>query len=377
MDPIEKAIRSAFEKGSAEDRAFREKVYRSAFAALDKAIKANPAMTVEAAIRRRKALQAKVAEIESEFLPAVDAPSVEPGRPAPPVQPPQARSPSVEPPPARQAGRPAARREPSIAADDPVLSGPVPVVAPDGEYPAATARSRTQAGRGPAVDPDRNEARARPRRRPYVLLFVIVTLLAAAGIGAWWASQTGLFLSPAERDTSVPNPPQTSEPEDFAPEQEAAPNQAGTADPNRNWIGIFSPADPSSVTAAGGSTAEVMQDDGGQFLRVASGAAGATVLFDVGQGVLEQLAGKSATFDIVARGADGQQTEMAVDCNFGDLGDCGRKRYAVSFEKADYLFEVAFPNENPGAEGTIAVNSDFTGSGKAVDIYEIRVSVSE
>lgn len=376
MDPIEKAIRSAFEKGSAEDRAFREKVYRSAFAALDKAIKANPAMTVEAAIRRRKALQAKVAEIESEFLPAVGAPTVEPEQPAPPMQAPQAaapgRPPSVEPPPARPVDRPAARREPSIAADDPVLSGPVPVVAPDGEYPAAAARAR-----GPAVDPDRNEARARPRRRPYVLVFVMATLVAAAGIGAWWASQTGLFLSQAERDTSVPNPPQTSEPEDFVPEQEAAPNQAGTADPNRNWIGIFSPADPSSVTAAGGSTAQVMQDGGGPFLRIVSGAAGATVLFDVGQGVLEQLAGKSATFDIVARGAEGQQTEMAVDCNFGDLGDCGRKRYAVSFEKADYLFEVAFPNENPGAEGTIAVNSDFSGSGKAVDIYEIRVSVSE
>ncbi len=35
MDPIEKAIRNAFEKGNADDRAFRERVYRSAFAALN------------------------------------------------------------------------------------------------------------------------------------------------------------------------------------------------------------------------------------------------------------------------------------------------------------------------------------------------------
>ncbi|RWK67297.1 MAG: hypothetical protein EOR45_35765, partial [Mesorhizobium sp.] len=73
MDAIEKAIRNAFEKGNAEDRAFRERVYRSAFAALDRALQANPNVTVEVAIKRRKAVQAKITEIESEFLPAVPA----------------------------------------------------------------------------------------------------------------------------------------------------------------------------------------------------------------------------------------------------------------------------------------------------------------
>ncbi|TIS64088.1 MAG: hypothetical protein E5W43_17700, partial [Mesorhizobium sp.] len=73
MDAIEKAIRNAFEKGNPEDRAFREKVYRSAFAALDRVLQANPNVTVEAAINRRKAVQAKITEIESEFLPAVQA----------------------------------------------------------------------------------------------------------------------------------------------------------------------------------------------------------------------------------------------------------------------------------------------------------------
>mgnify|MGYP000937047024 CR=1 FL=1 len=86
MDAIEKAIRNAFEKGNADDRAFREKVYRSAFAALDRALQANPGVTVEVAIKRRKAMQAKIAEIESEFLPAVgareQAPAASPAAPA-------------------------------------------------------------------------------------------------------------------------------------------------------------------------------------------------------------------------------------------------------------------------------------------------------
>ena len=92
MDAIEKAIRNALEKGNAEDRAFREKVYRSAFAALDRALQANPGVTVEVAIKRRKAIQATITEIESEFLPAVpdvgaqvDAPAVEPAATAAPT----------------------------------------------------------------------------------------------------------------------------------------------------------------------------------------------------------------------------------------------------------------------------------------------------
>ncbi|TIT59921.1 MAG: hypothetical protein E5W60_19580, partial [Mesorhizobium sp.] len=58
LDAIEKAIRNAFEKGNAEDRVFRERVYRSAFAALDRVLQANPNVTVELAIKRRKAVQA-------------------------------------------------------------------------------------------------------------------------------------------------------------------------------------------------------------------------------------------------------------------------------------------------------------------------------
>ena len=77
---IEKAIRSAFEKGDAEDKSFREKVYRSAFAALDRALQQNPNVTVEVAIRRRKALQAQITEIESEFIAAAP-----PAAPVPPA----------------------------------------------------------------------------------------------------------------------------------------------------------------------------------------------------------------------------------------------------------------------------------------------------
>lgn len=461
MDAIEKAIRGAFEKGDAEDKAFREKVYRSAFAALDRALQANPNVTVETAIARRKSLQAKITEIESEFIPAVpeidpavfdfsddSAAAVEPGtRPAPsapavePVAPPvapvaEAAAPRVEPavptidvspptapapapaveapaievgskteaPPARPASA-SSRTEPSFA-PEPVTAEPT--VAPErsfapepsveaiateqGEDPTAfTAPDVAALDMGPPrqppaeeeayeVSPDPDAAVARERRRPYAAMFIAVTLFVAAAMGLWWAVQTGLLKSPAERDTSVPNPPATAEAEDFIPEDEEpvqAPKKPGETDELKNWITVFNPADASQVSAPTDTSAEVVEGDEGQVLRIRSGTSGSAILFDVGQGVLEQIAGKRAIFDIVARAEEGQETQISVSCNFGELGDCGRKRYAVGHERGEFLFEIELPAGQPGAGGTIAISSDISNQGKAVDISEIKVSVGE
>lgn len=373
MDPIEKAIRAAFEKGDARDRAFREKVYRQAFAALDRALQANPGLTVESAMNRRKQLQAKIAEIESEYIPVVAAdPRVDVGG-----------GPGI----GRAASDPLSgsvelRMEPGApaAAPEPVVD----VTAPENQVDVARFDARAEYGPpgtashdDAAVAPDPDLARARRRRRrPYALFFIAATLIAALGMGLWFAYETGLFLTPAERDTSVPNPPPTIGGEDFIPENEDPPVLSSQPDAGRDWIGIFKPDDATKVAAPTDASAQAMQDESGGFLRIRSGASGSAIVFDVGQGILEKIEGRKATFDIVARGGDNKATEMAIDCNFGELGDCGRKRYAVGFERADFLFEVMMPAAKPGAGGTIAVNSDFSGQGKQVDVYEIKVSVA-
>ncbi|HEU4985439.1 MAG TPA: hypothetical protein VFT89_00095, partial [Rhizobiaceae bacterium] len=89
---MEKAIRTALEKGDAQDRAFREKVYRSAFSALERSLKAQPELTVEAAIKRRNHLKSKITEIESEFIPAVA-----PASPGPVVSPRPQAAPAADP----------------------------------------------------------------------------------------------------------------------------------------------------------------------------------------------------------------------------------------------------------------------------------------
>jgi hypothetical protein len=397
LDAIEKAIRNAFEKGNAEDRAFRERVYRSAFAALDRVLQANPNITVEAAISRRKAVQAKIAEIESEFIPAVPDVTLPPenvaaaggGAPAPRVETSAASAaPSVDAP--RPSGPTAP--SPSITVDGPVQPDPsdqprsrvlpvVPDIMPDEtvlpDAPSLDEAPGAAVGNGAQVAPDRDERRIRGRRLPLTAIFVVATLLAAVGIGGYFAIQNGVFKTAAQLDTGPPEPTPTLDSEDSSPPAPGSPQKPGEADQSKNWINVFSPSDPTHVSAPSDASADVMKDDTGQFLRIRSGASGSAIAFDVGQGVLEKLAGKHAMFDIIARSEEGKETQISVDCNFGNLGDCGRKRYAVGHERNEYLFDVLFLDKHPGAAGTIAVNSDFDKQGKSVDIYEIRVSIAE
>ncbi|ESY11426.1 hypothetical protein NKK48_20525 [Mesorhizobium sp. C386A] len=399
MDAIEKAIRNAFEKGNAEDRAFRERVYRSAFAALDRVLQANPGVTVEAAIKRRKAVQEKIAEIESEFLPAVPDVAAQTQSAAQTqdtaltqrvAQPQDAVQGAAEAPAVDAPTGVAAGPSPAIVVDEPVqpeasdaprsrVLPVVPDIMPDATLPGAPAIDMADSAPAEAaaeVAPDRDERRIRGRRLPLTAIFFGVTLLAAAGIGLYFAVQTGVFKTPAQLDTAPPEAPPTVDDDDFTPPADTTePQQPGVAEQTRDWINVFTPTDPTHVATPSDAKADVVQDDTGSFLRIRSGASGSAISFDVGQGVLEKLAGKHAVFDIVARAEDGKDTQISVDCNFGDLGDCGRKRYAVGQQRNEYLFDVKFPDKPPGAAGSIAINSDFDKQGKAVDIYEIRVSI--
>lgn len=374
MDPVEKAIRNALEKGNAEDRAFRERVYRSAFAALERATQSQPQLTVEMAIKRRQNLQARITSIESEFLPAA---------PALPVQPDEvptisletedygAAAPAVE----AHADDDGRQQAPSVRLDDAPASAPA---APSVDLGAPDAAPPLAGDVPPAAQVAQDDVRTMRRRRPLAGMFVAVTLLCAAAIGGWWAHQTGLLRLPSPSDAPPP-PPQLSESEEFDPAREAAApvDDLGGGQELRNWITVFSPDDSSGVNAPTGASAEVSEDESGRFIRIRSGKDGADVVFDVGQGVLERIAGKKAVFDISARAEEGTQTQISISCDFGEMGDCGRKRYAVGYERGEYLFDVELSANRPGAGGSIAVNSDFTNEGKALDVYEIRVSVLE
>lgn len=341
MDPFEKAIRNAFEKGDPGQRAFREKVYHSAFAALERALQNNAGITPDAAARRRQLLSDRISQIESEFIPAV--------APAPQAPAGQARAPSVSVDPVRRpaGGEPAA----------PTLGG--------------MERRGAQRPRPPADDeiepPSYGKYAPRQRkRRPWLSLVVTIAVLAALGVGAWW-----LFFTPGGGPGRFIPPMET---EDFSPSQPSTPPPVLSGNDLGDWLVIFEPNDASTVSAPGDSRAEIAQDEDERFMRITSGASGTPILFDVRQSVLEQIAGRRAVFNIVARVDEGGGTQMSVECSLGELGDCGRKRYAVGVNAEEFLFEIDLPSVEPGAGGTIAINPDVEGRGRAVDIIAIRVT---
>lgn len=360
MDSIEKAIRSAFAKGDPGDRAFREKVYRSAFGALDRALQASPNMTEAIAARRRETLLAAITAIETEFVPArpAEAATRQPASP-----PPRQAAPAVAP-------EMAASDEVAAPEVAPEMAAPArgrreePTFAPslDGERrPAAGPPGKAGSGADGGIEaPPREGRRRRPRRRFGLAgLLVLLLLVAGAAAALWWLAGSG---GPG---LVRPQPPQAG--------GDAAPRIPGAADALEGWIDIFTPADPTTVAAPGDSQAEVMEDDGERFIRIRSGASGSPVLFDIGQGILEQAAGRRAVFNVVARAPDGRGTQISVDCSLGELGDCGRKRYAVGATREEFLFEIDLPATRPGSGGTIAVHPDIEGGGRSVDIYAIRL----
>ena len=201
-----------------------------------------------------------------------------------------------------------------------------------------------------------------------------MALLVAAVVGIGWAMQSGVFRTSAPSGTA----PATAEGEDFTPgDGTTAPLKPGEADRSRTWITVFSPNDPALVNAPSDARAEVMEDDTGSFLRIRSGTSGSAVSFDVGQGILETLAGKRAVFDIVARAEDGKQTQISVDCNFGELGDCGRRATPSATRATNICSTCSFPTSGRVRPAPSPINSDFDQQGKSVDIYTIRVSVAE
>lgn len=337
MDPIEKAIRNAFAKGDPAERAFREKVYRSAFAALDRAIADSPNMTEAIAGRRRQALLAAITAIETEFVPArpagVAAGAPQQMSPQEPVQPATAEI------------------TPEVSPEPPV----VPAVSPTLEGERRPVRRQADGASGKLAG-GRKAPAGRPRRFRFAGLLATLLLLAGiAAVGWWLVTSAGTGLLPR--------------PQDRAP----APPAAANADALEGWIDIFSPSDPATIAAPGDSRAEVMEDDGQRFMRIHAGASGSPVLFDIGQGVLEQVAGGRAVFNIVARASDGEETQISVECSLGDLGDCGRKRYDVGATREEFLFEIDLAPVRPGSGGTIAIAPGIDGGSRSVDIYAIRV----
>ncbi len=384
MDGIESAIRNALARGDVRDRTFRERVYRSVFAALERKLAENPELGPDEAQHRREVLKQRIVGIEKEFVPRpVPAAAAAPAPVRPPEVHPEVREeahpPAVEPQ-HRHAGAPPGAA-PVVEAERSmrqVRPGPARIepsveplsVHPDRESPMGEFSLPGIAGdlRDDAAD-DPEER----RRRPWVLLMIGAVVAAILAIGLWWAVTTGMF---GRDDGSVPNPPVELEEDEFEPGTPPPLSQDGSSEPS--WVTIFSAADTTGVAPLGGARVETLTEEDKPFLRATSPNAEAAIRFSVPADALAKVAGGKAIFDLVARAQEGEEPQISVSCDFGALGGCGRHRYVVGLHKSDYLFEVDIPaGAPPAGGGSISLITDVEGGGKAVDLFEIRLAPAQ
>lgn len=429
---MEAAIRGALDKAGIPGAQARRRIYDSARAALDRSLERQGIVDPERVDDHRHKLEILIADIEAEWAPpstpepapvaetpaVAEAPPVaaprepepaEPEAPAPsrPVYDVQAAlgpeqdAPSVTTPSrddmAGSAERPQ-RPAPTVAPVSHETRSPAPTVAgadldfaPDAGHhaaPAATVPGITAerpphveapaAGPAKPAKPAKKIKTPKPRKEKrrrgiFASMFSAAVMLSFLGIGVWWLIESGALKSAAERDTSVPNPPPSLSRDDFA----GGPQQLNPGSGfSGEWANVFTPGRDGAPEVRGNASAEVIEEAEGNVLRIISGSGGTDgeVLVPLGADVMQALAGRNSVLALTVRSASPEATQIYVKCEFSVLGECGRRRFDVTYDTTDILFSLDYDRAlAPNEGGYLVINSDISGAGKGIDLLAVRI----
>ncbi|THV17171.1 hypothetical protein [Rhizobium rhizophilum] len=393
MSGLETAIRNALERSDRANAETRARVYQSARQALETGLGKQNIDDPEVINYQRRRLEALIHSIEQEerarleirpeiSAPSVAGPSAAPAAPTPRAAPEPAMAPSSE--------RSAGRVEPGFASLDQAggrgAGQDEPSFDDEIEMSPRVARDAHANDEGPMPDMRSERPLKAPRRRRgrVARLLMLSVFVATFGIGAWWVYSSGLLLSDAERDTSVPNPPPRVESEDFteatdpAAEPQAAGPQAldargGFSD---DWIEVFEPQQVSAIRPRANALVDIVTASDGSAAQIVSRSrdeAGA-VEVTVPAEVLREMAGRTSTIALTLQSTDDDPVQISVECDFPRMGDCPRHRFTVNPQKLDALFRVSFDNGMaPSTPGRLLINADIEGGGRGVNLYAVRV----
>ncbi|MBB3916369.1 regulator [Rhizobium fabae] len=396
MSGLETAIRTALENSERDNPEVRARIYQSARQALEAGLRKQDITDAEVVAHHRHRLESTIHAIEGEERDRLHPRQRPPEVPVPPV---------VEMPPAP------VHRPDVDDIDSPMISGETrapdvimrrgddssldDVHASNTDHLAAAPVGEERLQRGQrAKDMDFRPERAAGRRKPrkfFSRLLVWCVLLAFIGIGAWWAHTSGLLLTAAERDTSVANPPASTQPEDFTGNDDSAKNDGAantgshtdepvTIDPQNSfsadWIPVFKPDEADKIQNGRRARTEKITENDGPAVRLISesGAADGNISISVPASVLQQLAGKSSTIALTLQSTSDEPTQVTVECNFQSLGNCARHRFSVTREKSDALLQVKFDRSlAPNSPGTLTINSDLDGKARGINLFAVRI----
>ncbi|MGO8102398.1 regulator [Rhizobium leguminosarum] len=390
MSGLETAIRTALENSDRDNPEVRARIYQSARQALEAGLRKQDITDTEVVSHHRHRLESTIHAIEGEERDRLH---------------PRQRPPEVPVPPVVEMPAPPVHQAEADAFDGPAVSGETrapelmhrgdessldDVHAGNTDHLAAAPVGEERLARGQrATNMDFRPERAAGRRKPrkfFSRLLVWCVLLAFIGIGAWWAHTSGLLMTAAERDTSVANPPASTQPEDFTGNDDSAGNagshtdQPVTIDPQNSfsadWIPLFKPEDADKIQSGPRARTEKITENDGPAVRLISesGAADGNISISVPPSVLQQLAGKSSTIALTLQSTTDEPTQITVECNFQTLGNCARHRFNVTREKSDALLQVKFDRSlAPNSPGTLTINSDLDGKARGINLFAIRI----
>jgi hypothetical protein len=332
MDPIEKAIRNALEKGDPLNPGFRERVYHSAEQALSKSLAMHQGMDPADRHARIERLRRIAASIEQEFEPAV-----EPERTlAHPV---------------RQEPEPEPYRPPS----------PAPAADPDrmilSTHPVKRASKRT-GSRKPG---------------PLIGIFVFVTFFALVVMFGWVIWSSSIIDVFRDGGTIGGSPSNVSN-------SGGNPGDLGARDPEEGWVSVFSPADAGALDTSNGVSAELNGSGNEAYVLLKPGEQSArdgAVSVEFGKGLLETFRGKNILINIEARATTDEIVQMSVGCDLAGAGSCQRTRFGLENQVTDNLLSVKLDDVSPEASGSISIIPDIDGKSRAIELYSIRVRADE
>lgn len=218
------------------------------------------------------------------------------------------------------------------------------------------------------------KVRKEKRKRPvFASLFSAAVMLSFLGIGVWWLVESGALKTAAERDTGVPNPPPSLSRDDFAGGPQQLNPGAGFSG---EWANVYTPGRDGTAEASGNARAEVIEEAEGNVLRIVSGSADANgeVRVPLGADVMQALAGRQSVLALTMRSATPEATQIYIRCEFSVLGDCGRRRFDVTYDTNDILFSLDYDRAlAPNQGGFLIINSDVSGGAKGVDLIAVRI----
>jgi hypothetical protein len=330
LDPIERAIRNALEKGDPLDPVFRQRVYASAEVALWRSMAAHASMGAEAKQERINRLHRFSGIIEEEFSSATEE-IVVPARPA---------------------------IEPKLRAQAETLSKQS---RPSG--PSKTESRRKIPGNLTGMSPKRNKRRA--RRFIFLLFLALAVLLGwlfwTSGILDRWISPNGDVSNASSSDDGVPTLGRAS-------------------DASEGWVSVFAPSDAASIELADGMSADLTGAGSSAYvlLRYPNGQPGKGIAsIEVGRGLLENFRGKKIVFDIKARASNAEGAQISVACDLAGMGECQRTRFRLENQVGDNLVSVQLNDNAPEASGVLSISPHVEGKSGPVEIHSIRVRIAD